>query len=179
MLFENRMTDWVSDDERCAAFPPITSADPAGASFGDNLALAKSGAKAASDSELGSAKGCTAKLNDGDRGNSSADPQKRWHADLTPMPHWAEVKLAKPAQVGRVIARFADPAGYAVAYDVQVKQGNAFKTVFSKEDNRSAQPANASFAPVQTDTVRFVIRKNANAAYPNAAQLSELEVYAK
>lgn len=178
VLFENRMTDWVPDDERRAAFKAFTSTETSEPSFGENLALAKAGAKAASDSELGNAKGCTGKLNDGDRGNGSADPQKRWHSALTPMPHWAEVKLAKPAKVGRVIARFADPGGYATAFDIQVKQGDTFKTVFSKEDNRSAQPANVTFAPVVTDTVRFVIRKNANPAYPNAAQLSELEIYA-
>ena len=178
VLFENRLTEWVSDDERRAAFKAFTSTEPSEPSFGDNLALAKSGAKAAADSELGNAKGCTAKLNDGERGGNSADPQKRWHSALTPMPHWAEVKLAKPAQVGRVIARFADPGGYATAFDIQVRQGAAFKTVFSKEDNRSAQPVNVTFAPVLTDTVRFVFRKNANPMYPNAAQLSELEVYA-
>lgn len=93
------------------------------------------------------------------------------------MPHWAEVKLAKPARVGRVIARFADPAGYATAYDIQVKSGNAYKTVSSTDSNRESQAVNVTFAPVETDTVRFVFRKNANPAYPNAAQLSELEAY--
>jgi len=178
VLFENRMNEWVPDAERRVAFTSFKSDRPVEPSYGENLALAKRGAKAASDSELNGAKGCTAKLNDGDAGSYSAYAQKRWHSALTPMPHWAEVKLAKPAKIGRVIARFADPGGYATAFDIQVKQGDTYKTVFSKEDNRSAKPANVTFAPVEADTVRFVFRKNANAAYPNAAQLSEIEVYA-
>ena len=51
------------------------------------------------------------------------------------------------------------------------------KTVFTTDKNSQAQAANVTFDPVETDTVRFVFRKNANPAYPNAAQLSELEVY--
>jgi hypothetical protein len=179
VLFENRMTEWVSDEERRAASKAFTPAASAEASYGDNLALASRGAKASSDSELSGFKGCTAKLNDGDPGSYTAFDKKRWHSALTPMPHWAEIKLAKTAKVGRVIARFADPSGYAAAFDIQVKQGDAFKTVYSKADNRSAQAANITFAPVETDTLRFVIRKNANATYPNAAQLSELEIYVK
>jgi len=109
----------------------------------------------------------------------SAVDQTRWHSALTPMPHWAEVKLAKPAKVSRVIARFADPSGYATAFDIQVKTGSDYKTVFATESNRESQAVNVTFAPVETDTVRFVFRKNANPVYPNAAQLSELEVYAQ
>lgn len=179
MLYENRMTEPVSADARRASLKgPDSPAAPVAASYGDNLALASNGGKAAADSELDGLKGCAAKLNDGDPGSYTAFEQKRWHSALTPMPHWAEVRLPKPAKVGRVVARFADPGGYAAAFDIQVKQGGDFKTVYSADANRSAQAANVTFAPVQTDAVRFVIRKNANAAYPNAAQLSELEVYA-
>ncbi|HNX34323.1 MAG TPA: HEAT repeat domain-containing protein [Kiritimatiellia bacterium] len=179
VLFENRMTEWVPDGERRAAFKAFTPSVSAEASYGDNLALAKRGAKASSDSELGGYKGCTAKLNDGVPASHSGIAATRWHSALTAMPHWAEVKLAKPAKVGRVIARFADPGGYATAFDVQVKQGDAYKTVFTTDKNGTAQAANVTFAPVETDTVRFVFRANANPAYPNAAQLGELEVYAQ
>lgn len=175
VLLENRGTEWMPDAERLAGWeitPP--AAEPVRE---DNLALASRGAKAASDSELNGAAGCTAKLNDGVRFKQETVAQTRWHSALTPMPHWAEVKLAKPARVGRVIARFADPAGYATAYDIQVKSGNAYKTVSSTDSNRESQTVNVTFAPVETDTVRFVFRKNANPAYPNAAQLSELEAY--
>ena len=178
VLFENRMTEWVSDEERLAAWKSVLPS-PAEPVREDNLALASRGAKAAADSELDRAKGCTAKLNDGGLFSHKAVDQTRWHSALTPMPHWAEVKLAKPAKVSRVIARFADPSGYATAFDIQVKSGSDYKTVFSNDANRESQTVNVTFAPVETDTVRFVFRKNANPAYPNAAQLSELEVYAQ
>jgi HEAT repeat protein len=178
VLFENRMTESVSDEERLAAWKAVLPS-PAEPVREDNLALASRGAKAASDSELDRAKGSTAKLNDGILFSHTAVDQTRWHSALTPMPHWAEVKLAKPVKVSRVIARFADPSGYATAFDIQVKTGSDYKTVFTTESNRESQAANTTFAPVETDTVRFVFRKNANPAYPNAAQLSELEVYAQ
>jgi HEAT repeat protein len=174
-LFENRMTEQLSDEERLAdAKMKVLPSEPV---RGDNLALASRGAKAASDSELEGSKGCTAKLNDGAPFSHTA--QTRWHSALTPLPHWAEVTFAKPAKVGRVIARFADPAGYAAQFDIQVKKGAEYKTVFKTDSNREAQAVNITFAPVETDTVRFVFRKNANPAYPNAAQLGELEVYAQ
>ena len=177
VLFENRMTEWISDEERLAAFnvKPVLP-EPV---RGDNLALASRGAKAASDSELNGSQGCTAKLNDGVPASYSGIAQTRWHSALTPMPHWAEVKLAKPAAVRRVIARFADPGGFATAFDIQVKKGAEYKTVFTTEANRESQAVNVTFDAVETDTVRFVFRKNANAAYPAAAQLGELEVYAQ
>ena len=177
VLFENRMTEQLSDADRLAglnmkpALPePIRE---------DNLALVSRGAAAASDSELDNAKGCTAKLNDGVPGSYTDMANTRWHSALTPLPHWAEVKLAKPASVRRVIARFADPSGYAAQFDIQVKAGAEYKTVFTADANSEPQAVNVTFDPVETDTVRFVFRKNANPAYPNAAQLSELEVYAQ
>lgn len=178
VLLENRMTEPVSDDARREGLRPPAGTTPPAPAYGENLALASRGAKASSDSELDGSKGCASRLNDGVPCNTAALAATRWHSALTPMPHWAEVKLAHPAKVGRVIARFADPAGFASAFEIQVKQGAAFKTVYATEANGSAQPANVTFSPVETDTVRFVFKKNANPAYPNAAQLGELEVYA-
>ena len=179
VFFENRMTEWLSDKERLAAFQALKPATAVEPSYGDNLALASRGAKAASDSELEGFKGCAARLNDGVLASYTAINKTRWHSALTPMPHWAEVKLVKPSKISRVIAHFADPAGYATAFDIQVKQGDAYKTVYSTEANRTTQAANVTFAPVVTDTVRFVFRKNVSPAYPHAAQLGELEVYAQ
>ncbi len=176
VLFENRMTEWISDEERLTALnlkPMLPEQAP-----GDNLALASRGAKALSDSELNGAQGCTAKLNDGVPASYSGIAQTRWHSALTPMPHWAEIKLAKPATVRRVIARFADPGGFATAFDIQVKKGAEYKTVFTTDANRESQAVNVTFDAAETDTVRFVFRKNANPTYPTAAQLGELEVYA-
>ena len=181
VLFENRMTEPVSDEERLAAMSPknlASTAAPAEKVGENDLALATRGAKALADSELPGSEGCTAKLIDG--AFSTADFEKtRWHSALTPMPHWVEVKLAKPAKVNQVVARFADPSGYASKFDVQVKVGDAYKTVFTNDSNREPKTALAAFDAVETDTVRFVIRESASPAYPNAAQLSELEVYAQ
>ncbi|MBP8800705.1 MAG: VCBS repeat-containing protein [Kiritimatiellae bacterium] len=177
VIYENRMTEWVSDDERRAALgvkPTVPEPLPV-----DNLALASRGAKASSDSELPGNTGCTARLNDGKRSTHSDFPATRWHSALTPMPHWAEIKLAKPAAVRRVIAHFADPNGYATAFEIQVKKGDAYTTVYKTDKNRDGKSVNVTFDPVQTDIVRFVFSANANPAYPNAAQLSELEVYAE
>jgi hypothetical protein len=60
-----------------------------------------------------------------------------------------------------------------------VKVGDAYKTVFTCDNNREPKTAQATFDAVETDTVRFVIRESASSVYPNAAQLSELEVYAQ
>ena len=179
MLFENRMTDPVSEEERRADMQMKNTQGQSEPVRGDNLALAARGAAAASDSELERSKGCTTRLNDGLLFSHAASEQTRWHSALTPLPHWAEVKLAKSATVRRVIARFADPSGYATQFDIQVNKGTEYKTVFTTDKNREAQAVNITFEPVETDTVRFVFRKNANPTYPNAAQLSELEVYAQ
>ncbi|MDR2849690.1 MAG: discoidin domain-containing protein, partial [Verrucomicrobiota bacterium] len=133
---------------------------------------------ASADSQLNGYSGA-AKLNDGVITGGGDHETTRWHSALTPQPHWAEVKLAKPAKVSRVIAHFADPGGYATAFDIQVKKGNDYVTVHTTDSNRESRAATVTFAPVETDAIRFVFRKNASAAYPNAAQLSELEVYAQ
>jgi len=93
------------------------------------------------------------------------------------MPHWVEVKLAKPARVNRVIVRFADPMDYATSFEIQVKAGSAYQKVGGVNDNRDTRSFNAEFAPVETDTVKLLIRRAANSQSPNAVQVSELEVY--
>jgi hypothetical protein len=181
VLFENLGPGpALPESERLAHWKPLPPFDaetlsrrpPPGA---ENLARAQ-GASVSADSEL-NPDNPPAKLTDGKTGGDFN--RERWHSALTPMPHWAEIKLAKPAKVCRVIAHFADPAGYATAYEIQAKQGDAYKTVSAKDDSRESKTLNVTFSPVETDAIRFVIKKNANSAYPNAAQLSELEVYAQ
>ena len=141
------------------------------------LSLASKGATVTSDSELDREPGCTAKAIDGVIAPAE-DYQNRWHASInTPLPHWIEVKLAKPARVNRVVVRFADPRGYATKFDLQAKVGDAYQRVGGSEENRNARSFKAEFAPVATDTIRLVIRASANPEFPTAAQVSELEVY--
>jgi hypothetical protein len=175
VIYENRGVEEVSEEERKAALAPkgVESDPPSD----KNLALASKGAKAFSDSEL--APGCTARLNDGHPVDLGRMSETRWHSALTPMPHWAEVKLPKPQKVSRVLIRFADPNGYAVSYQVQVKQGDKYVTIKESDNNAVSGVLNLTFDSVETDTVRFVFRKDANPAYPTAAQLGELEVYAE
>ncbi len=141
------------------------------------LSLASKGATATSDSELAAEPGCTAKVIDGVLATEK-NFKNRWHSAADkPMPHWVEVKLAKPARVNRVIVRFADPMDYATSFEIQVKAGSAYQKVGGVNDNRDTRSFNAEFAPVETDTVKLLIRRAANSQSPNAVQVSELEVY--
>lgn len=142
------------------------------------LSLASKGATATSDSELAAEPGCTAKAIDGILATEK-DFKNRWHSSIDkPMPHWVEVKLAKAAPVNRVIVRFADPMGYATRFEIQAKVGAAYQKVGGIGDNRDTRCFKAEFAPVVTDTVRLFIQGGANSQCRNAAQISELEVYA-
>jgi len=141
------------------------------------LSLASLGATATSDSELDREPGCTAKAIDGIIAPAE-DYQNRWHASInTPLPHWIEVKLAKPARVNRVILRFADPKGYATQFDILAKVGDTYRRVGGSEANQEPRSFKAVFEPVTTDTIRLTIRASANPQFPNAAQISEIEVY--
>lgn len=142
------------------------------------LSLARNGATATSDGELAGEPGCTAKAIDGVIATET-EFRNRWHSSVDkPMPHWVEVKFAKPAAVGRVIVRFADPMDYATSYDIQAKVNGAFKKVGGSGDNRDTHSVSAEFAPVVTDTVRLTVHRGANSQRSNAVQISELEVYA-
>jgi ADP-ribosylglycohydrolase len=145
----------------------------------DDLALASKGATATADSEYANEKPCAAKVIDGEIA-SLQDFKNRWHSALdTPHPHWIEVKLAKPAEIGRVVIRFADPQGYPVRFQCLVKpQGSAdLKEVVRCDDNKDTRAFRANIQPIVTDTFRLIIEKSANPAYPNAAQVSEIELY--
>jgi ADP-ribosylglycohydrolase len=145
----------------------------------DDLALAAKGATATADSEYSQEKPCAAKVIDGE----IAPPQdfkNRWHSSLdTAHPHWIQVKLAKPAEVGRVVIRFADPKGYPVRFQCLAipEGGSELKEVARCVDNKDSRVFRAQFTPIVTDTFRLVIEKSANPAYPNAAQISEIELY--
>jgi hypothetical protein len=145
----------------------------------DDLALASKGATATADSEFAQEKPCAGKVIDGEIA-AAQDFKNRWHSSLdTPHPHWIEVKLAKPAEIGRVVIRFADPLGYPVKFQCLVvpQGGGAMKEVVRCDDNKDSRTFRANFQPVVTDTFRLVIEKSANPAFANAAQISEIELY--
>jgi DUF1680 family protein len=136
-----------------------------------DLALAANGASATSDSEYAKEPGCT---------NNPDDFSNRWHSSIdSPHPHWVQVHLAKPSKVGRVVIHFADPAGYPVSFEGAVRIDGQDRRVFDVVHNHDSEVYRAKFDPVTTDTFRLTIRVSANPAFPNAAQISEIEIYSE
>jgi ADP-ribosylglycohydrolase len=159
----------------------IVEESPAKVEEGD-LALASNGAVAISDSELAREPGCTPKVIDGVICGRNDLERNRWHSSIeTPHPHWVQVKLPRRLEISRVAIRFADPRGYAVKCQglVAAPDGKGWTEVFRRDDNNEDRTLRARFNPVVTDTFRFVIEKSANPAWPTAAQVSEIEIYAR
>lgn len=142
-----------------------------------DLALAANGASATADSEYAKEPDCTREVIDGVIATPE-DFSNRWHSSLnTPHPHWVEVHLAKPAKISQVVIHFADPEGYPVSFAGTMRVNGQEQEVINVTNNREAQVYRTKIQPVTTDTFRLVIRASANPAYPNAAQVSEIELY--
>ena len=158
----------------------LTQLDADSRGRADNLALAAKGATATADSEYAREAPCAAKVIDGIVATED-DFHNRWHsATDKPHPHWIEVKLPKPAVLGKVIIRFADPAGHPVNFQGFIKPADAKDLVELIHLTGYSNPQVCAFSlkqPVTTDTFRLVIQKSASAKYPNAAQVSEIELY--
>jgi hypothetical protein len=174
------MPYWQVGDEAFTCFPVVgagavtSQVERVGP---DDLALATKGAVATSDSEYAQEKGCTAKIIDG----VIAPPEdfsNRWHSSLdTPHPHWVQVTLPKPSALGRVVIDFADPDGWPTSFQGIVKVDGKDKVVFDVTDYADNRKYTADLGGVVSDTFRFVIRASANPQWPNAAQISEIELY--
>jgi hypothetical protein len=142
----------------------------------DDLALASKGATATSDGEYAQEPGCTAKAIDGIIA-TAGDFSNRWHSSLdTPHPHWIQVKLPKPARIGRVLIHFADPAGHPTSFQGLVWVNGKEKVIFDIKNYEDWRSYSKTLNPITTDRFRLVIRASANPAYPNAAQVSEIEL---
>jgi hypothetical protein len=87
------------------------------------------------------------------------------------------VHLARPAKISSVIIHFADPAGYPVSFTGAVRVNDREHQVINVTNNLDTQIYRAKIEPVMTDAFRLSIRASANSAYPNAAQISEIELY--
>ena len=146
----------------------------------DDLALASKGAVATSDGELEREKGCTPRAIDGIIAGPEDFEGKRWHSAIdTPHPHWVQVKLARTAKIGRVVIRFADPAGRPVDFKGLVlgADGKEWKEVFAVKGYEDPRKFRRDIDPVEADTFRLVIEKSVNPMTLNAAQISEIELY--
>jgi len=158
----------------------MTSLDADTVGGPDNLALAARGATATADSELPREAPCAAKVIDGIVATKE-DYHNRWHSAIDePHPHWIEVKLPKPSVIGKVILRFADPAGHPVNFQGFIRPTDGKKLIEVLSLTGYGDPRACAFSfkqPVTTDMFRLVIRKSASDKYPNAAQISEIEIY--
>ena len=170
---------WQVQDEAFTCYPVIGTSDPSTTELAEagNLALARLGAVAASDSEYANEPGGTARIID-DQFALAGDESHRWHSSLdTPHPHWIQVTLPHPTSIGRVVIRFADPNGHPIDFDGIARVNGKDKTIFHERDYGDPLRYRATFTPVVTDTFRLLIRASANPAYPNAAQISRIELY--
>lgn len=142
-----------------------------------DIALASAGAKVTSDSELDREPGCTKRAIDGVIGDPSRFDENRWHSALTPHPHWLTIELPERKSFSRVIAHFADPSGYPVDFDCQVSDnGSEWTTMCEVRDNTDQNAFDRTVSKVNARYFRLLIRKSASGAYPNAAQVSEIEL---
>jgi hypothetical protein len=160
--------------------PQWTNVPPAPVRVEDaahDLALASNGAVATSDSEYSKEPGCTDRVNDG----IIATPDNftnRWHSSVdSPHPHWVQIKLVRPAQIATVIINFADPDGAAVDFKCMAMVDGKDREILHVTNNQEHRVYRAQIDPVMTDTFRLVIESSANPKYPNAAQVSEIQLF--
>ena len=146
----------------------------------DDLALASRGATATSDSEYEREAGGTVKAIDGVLASEWDFEGRRWHAALTPHPHWIAVHLPDPTPVGRVIVHFADPQGHPVDFLGEVSlDEQTWQTVFEEAGCADVRRYEKAFEPVPAQHFRLTIRKSASDRWPDAAQISEIELLPK
>jgi len=142
-----------------------------------DLALARLGATATSDSELEREPGCTAKVVDGEIAPPDGFEGARWHSALTPHPHWVAITLPEAREVGRVIVHFADPGGHPVDFRGEVStDGDTWEAVFSAEGYAEPTRYETAFEPRPVLRFRLVIDRSASQRWPDAAQVSEIEL---
>ena len=142
-----------------------------------DLALASKGAKATSDSELDWEGGCTARAIDGVIASPQDFEGKRWHSALTPHPHWICVELPAPAEASRVIVHFADPAGHPVDFDGEASlDGQNWAMIFQERGYTNPRRFEADLPRTTLRFFRLTIRRSASRQWPDAAQVSEIEL---
>ncbi len=167
------------DDELFTCFPVLKtpasySAELVGSA---DLALASKGAIATSDSELSYEPGCTGKIIDGIIATPANFTANRWHSALAGHPHWVQVKLPRPEKIGKIIIDFADPLGHPTNFQGLVRVDGRDQVVFDVTNFQGWRKYTAEIPPQITDTFRLVIRDSASPRYPNAAQISQIELY--
>ena len=143
----------------------------------DDLALAEKGAVVTSDSELPSQAGGTAKVVDGIIATPANLTTNRWRSADTPHPHWLQVKLPRAETIGKVVIDFADPLDHPTSFQGIVQVSGKDQVVFDETNYQAWRKYTAEIPPVTTDTFRLIIRDSADPLHPNAAQISQIELY--
>ncbi|MGC8539293.1 MAG: hypothetical protein ACP5QA_01545, partial [Phycisphaerae bacterium] len=143
----------------------------------DDLALASNGAVVTSDSELPSQAGCTAKVIDGKIATPANFATNRWHSADTPHPHWLEVKLSRAQTISKVVIDFADPLDHPTSFQGLAIIHGKPQVLFDVTNYQGWQKYEVDITPVLTDSFRLIIRDSASPLHPNAAQISQIELY--
>jgi len=171
---------WQVREEVFTCYPTVggtAAPQVAIAPSADDLALASNGARATSDSEYANEPGCTGKIIDG-AAVMPGDLGHRWHSSLeTPHPHWVQVDLPKPESVGRFVIQFADPAGHPTSFQGIARVNGKDRVLFDVTGYKNRRNYTHTQSPLVIESFRFVIRASRNPAYPNAAQVSQVELY--
>jgi len=142
-----------------------------------DVALAAKGARSSSDSELDREPGCTARAIDGVIATADDFEGKRWHAALSPHPHWIAVHLPSARRISGVVVHFADPAGHPVDFDGEASMdGATWKTLFRERGYVDPARYERALEGVELRHFRLVLRRSASDRWPDAAQISELEL---
>ncbi len=169
---------WQINDESFTCFPVLKTPESYSAeTVGPNdLALARKGAIATSDSELPSEPGGTAKVIDGIIATPANFATNRWHSASTPHPHWVQVKLPQAEKIGKVVIDFADPLDHPTSLQGVVWIEGREQVIFDVTNYQGWRKYTANIEPVITDKFRLIIRDSASPLHPNAAQISQIEL---
>ncbi len=156
-----------------------------------NVALASFGTTVRADSEWTSSpfvaggEGAS-HLIDGIRNEVSSKPEfNRWHsAPASPHPHWIWLRFPVPCVIRRVVLWRTTFNDYPLEFKVQYLNGDRSQLIDLVHIREAEFPADrldfaVDFSRVTTDNLRLVILRSSNAAFPDYAQLSELEVIGK
>jgi hypothetical protein len=85
--------------------------------------------------------------------------------------------LPQPAIIGKVVIDFADPLGHPTSFQGIVQMDGKDQVVFDVTNYQGWRKYTAEITPVMTNTFRLVIRDSASPLHPNAAQISQIELY--
>ncbi len=88
-----------------------------------------------------------------------------------------QVKLPRPEKIGKVVIDFADPLGHPTSFQGIMRMDGKDQVVFDVTNYKEWRKYAVDISPVTTDTFRLVIRDSASPLHPNAAQISQIELY--